>query len=433
MKFLCGASREKITPPIGTGLYGYSPDVISTEVHDDLTLSAIAFGDGEKTLILISVDLAELNTDLTTEMRAACAEACGVSLSDVIITTTHNHCAPNLSGMSGWGDIDREYYALFLPALLRAAKAAVAGMTEAEMGVAVGRSDVGINRREYLLNGDTILGQNPWGQYDASMTVLRIRRKDDRKGIVNLIHYGCHGTACGCSTIITRDWPGVMIDRMEKVTGELTVFVNGAIGDVGPRLTNGSTTGDITHVEELGAVAAMDAVRISGSVTTYNTPSLQKCFGTVRLPLVYPQPLEEVRREREAMGDPAGLVNCEGLHYQHLCDLENWYVSENREAVPSHLTFDMTAIAVGDVLLLPYPYEIFSETSIRLRAHSGYGHTLCLSCANGYNGYLPSQDQLCRGGYEVAVFRYANLFPLSPDTDNHLIEESLRILKESKN
>ena len=93
----------------------------------------------------------------------------------------------------------------------------------------------------------------------------------------------------------------------------------------------------------------------------------------------------------------------------------------------------MTAIAVGDVLFFPYPYEIFSETSIRLRAHSGYGHTLCLSCANGYNGYLPSQDQLCRGGYEVAVFRYANLFPLSPDTDNHLIGESLRILKESKN
>ena len=87
-------------------------------------------------------------------------------------------------------------------------------------------------------------------------------------------------------------------------------------------------------------------------------------------------------------------------------------------------------IAVGDVLFLPYPYEIFSETALRLRIHSGRRHTLTLSCANGFNGYLPSQDQLCRGGYEVAVFRYANLFPLAPDTDNNLIQETLRIINK---
>lgn len=431
-KFLCGAAREKVTPPIGTNLYGYSPDIVSTEVHDDLTVSAIAFGDGEKTLILISVDLAEMNTDLVTEMRAACAEACGVNLSDVIMTTTHNHCAPNLSGLAGWGDIDRDYYSIFKPAVLRAATAAVAGMVEAELGVEEGRSDVGINRRQYTLDGQTLLGQNPWGLYDDRMTVIRIRRKNDRTGIVNLIHYGCHGTACGASTMITRDWPGMMIDRMEDITGELTVFINGAIGDVGPRLTNGSTTGDISHVEELGSVAALDAVRIAGSVSTYYTPDLKKCFGTVSLPHVAPKPLEEVRRERESLGDPEKLINCDGLRYHHLCDLERWHMDESvsRQPVPEACRFDMPVFVIGDIVILPYPYEIFSETAIRLRAHSGYRHTLCLSCANGYSGYLPSQDQLCRGGYEVAVFQYANLFPLAPDTDNHLIRETLRIIND---
>ncbi len=428
MKFLCGAAREIITPKIGTNLYGYAPDVISTEVHDDLTLSAIAFGDGERTLIIVSVDLAELNTDLVTEMRAACADACGTALSDVIITTTHNHCAPNLSGLSGWGDIDRDYCAVFLPALLRAVRAAVARMADAEIGVATGKSAVGINRRETAQNGETVLGQDPQGLYDDRMTVIRIRERETGVGIVDLIHYGCHGTACGCSTIITRDWPGGMIDGMEAHTGTLTVFVNGAIGDVGPRLSNGGTTGDITYVESLGAIAAADAVRIADTVTEYRTSTLKKFIGTVHLPHIAPPSLDDVRREKEALGAPEKLVNCEGLHYQHLCDLEAWHMDEGREDVPRAFKFDMPIFAIGDILMLPYPYEIFSDTSIRLRGLSGYTHTLCLSCADGYNGYLPSQDQLCRGGYEVAVFRYASLFPLAPDTDDHLIDETLRII-----
>mgnify|MGYP006903493894 CR=1 FL=1 len=39
----------------------------------------------------------------------------------------------------------------------------------------------------------------------------------------------------------------MMIDRVEKETGTLTAFINGAIGYVDPRLSNGETTGDITN------------------------------------------------------------------------------------------------------------------------------------------------------------------------------------------
>ena len=44
-----------------------------------------------------------------------------------------------------------------------------------------------------------------------------------------------------------------MIDRLEAATGTLTAFINGAEGDVGPRLTNGKTVGNISLVEEHGA------------------------------------------------------------------------------------------------------------------------------------------------------------------------------------
>lgn len=430
MKFYCGAWREKTTPKIGTLLYGYLPDVKSESVHDDLTLSAIAFGNGNKTALLISADIGDLQTELCDDLRKAAADACDVDARDIIITSTHTHCAPNLSGVSGWGDIDRGYYeSIFLPAALSASKKAVERMAEAELGVAVGQSEVGINRREHTRDGNILLGQNPWGLYDPVMTVIKIRRADTKAGIVNIVHYGCHGTACGLSTVITRDWPGAMVDRLEAETGTLSVFINGAIGDVGPRLTNGKTVGNIKYAEELGSYAAMDAVRIASQVKAYAPAGVSAYHGTVRLPYQAHPTLDEVRAQKAQIKDPESLVNINALRYRHLCDVEEILLAGDAAPRPEAFSFEQTIIAVGDILFVPFPFEIFSEISLRMRHYSGYAYTLSLSCANGYNGYLPSQDQLCRGGYEVGVFRYASPYSLADNTDDNIINENLKIIE----
>ncbi len=50
-----------------------------------------------------------------------------------------------------------------------------------------------------------------------------------------------------------------MTDAVEKESGAITAFFNGPEGDVGPRLSNGRTVGDLRHVHELGKMAAKDA------------------------------------------------------------------------------------------------------------------------------------------------------------------------------
>jgi hypothetical protein len=94
--------------------------------------------------------------------------------------------------------------------------------------------------------------------------------------------------------------------------------------------------------------------------------------------------------------------------------------------------FEQTIVSFGDVVFIPFPYEHFSEISLRLREYSPYPYTLTLSCTNGYNVYLPSEDQLCRGGYEVGCFMYGSIFPLADNTDNNIICENLRIIRENK-
>ena len=62
--------------------------------------------------------------------------------------------------------------------------------------------------------------------------------------------------------MITREWSGVMTDAVEKDSGAITAFFNGPEGDVGPRLSNGRTVGDLSHVHELGKMAAKDALKL---------------------------------------------------------------------------------------------------------------------------------------------------------------------------
>ena len=45
--------------------------------------------------------------------------------------------------------------------------------------------------------------------------------------------------------------------------------------------------------------------------------------------------------------------------------------------------------------------------------------------------YLPSQDQICRGGYEVWQFRYANTYKMVDNADDCIVAENLKILKKA--
>jgi hypothetical protein len=91
---------------------------------------------------------------------------------------------------------------------------------------------VGVNRRELKRGGYVNFGQNPWGPFDPTMTVIAVKSADGR-GLLNLVHYGCHGTAAGCNHEISRDWSGMMVDRMERETGVMTAYWQGACGDMG--------------------------------------------------------------------------------------------------------------------------------------------------------------------------------------------------------
>ncbi len=430
--FLAGAARKDTTPELGTFLYGYRPDIACKSVHDPLSVTALAVSQNGRTALILTAEIGDIQTELCGKLADEIAKHCNVDKRNILISSTHTHTAPNLSGTVGWGDIDTKYYEeIFLPATLGASADALSSMRPAEIAIGVTESKVGINRRRQFENGDIGLGQNPHACYDPIMTVVSVRGAEDKKGILNLIHYGCHGTSAGLADAVSRDWSGIMIDRLEHETQTLTAFWNGAIGDVGPRLTNGETTGNLKYTEELGGVAAADAVRAYKNKGGYHAGVLEIFNDTVHLPYKEMPTLEETNKKLSRFTNPEELINIARLEYEHYKETKD-FLENGDGVIPEAFTFPQTIISLGDVVLIPFPFEMFSEISMRLRNYSPYPYTLCLSCTNGYNVYLPSEDQLCRGGYEVACFMYGSLFPLASNTDQSIINENLRIIRENK-
>lgn len=426
-----GVGREIITPKIGTLLVGYRPDVESKSVHDNLTVTTLMLEYGEVQAMIITITVCEFAGELIEKLREAISNETGIPVNHIIIAATHTHSGPDTMGIPGWGGVNWEYAnEILIPQTLKASKTAFETRKPAKMGIGTTHSDIGINRREIDRYGNIHLGQNPWGPYDPTLTVMSFKTLDD-KPLFNLIHYCCHGTAAGMNHEISRDWSGPMIDRLEDQSGAMAAFINGAEGDVGPRLSNGRTTGDITHVRELGAKAAIDAVRAYRDIKEYRTDiDLKVMVKNISLPYKELPSIDEVESALAKYENPESLVNVDYLVYNRLKNLAE--LIKNGSDYQTHLTFKQTLVALGSVVFVPFPFEMFVEIALRLRHYSPYQHTLCLSNTNGTVSYLPSQDQLCRGGYEVTAFIAANMYTLTDNADDNIINANLDMLEELK-
>lgn len=425
-KLLVGVSRSDITPEIGGQLFGYRPDLYSDGVNDNLTATAFSFTYGETKSLMITVSVCLLDNEITDYFRTEINKRYNIPRENILISATHTHTGPSTNNMPGWGDVDRPYYENILkPQIFSAVEEAINSMQEVTVGVGVGKSKVGINRRHlnYLNYAD--LGQSEWGVYNPKMTVISFKNKKD-KVVGNIIHYGCHGTVAGLSTKISRDWAGVMTDALEEESGAITAFFNGPEGDVGPRISTGGTTAEIQYIYEVGGIGAKDAIDIYKNIEEYKNVSVSTVSRNIKLPFAKRISYEEAKKGCEEFTLDA--INCDkqmAVYYNKVKEsYENDYVEKES------FQLEQNIIRIGDVAFVGFPYELFSEIGLRIDEHIKDLHILSLSNTNGSLGYFPTQDQLCRGGYEIKMFKYNDVQSFTDDADFHLMSETIETINK---
>lgn len=423
-----GVGRTNITPPIGTLLMGYpDPDGQrkADRVRDPLHATALVFRSQERMVAVVSLDVGIIEDQHVEEIRQGAGAGTGIDPAVVTVCAIQTHSAPRTQHVWGWCDLDMEYInRVMVPGAIEAIAKAHASLVPARMGIGVTHSQVGINRRQLMDDHAVGLGQNPWGAYAPEMTVLRF--ESAKATLANLVHYGAHPTALGAwSRPISRDWPGIMIDRMESLTNAPTLFINGAVGDIAPRSNSLGATGDNeTALLEVGFLAALDAMRAWRSIKDMRDVELATITGSFELPY---RPLPSLERAKQHLAAADAEKNKPGAG---MCEYMHWQAVVDAHARPllAAKRYDQVITALGPVTLVPVPGEPFAETVLRLRHDSPFQHTLCASTSCGNNGYFCTRESLHRGGYEVWVGKALGAYLLADGIDDVLVEENLRLL-----
>ncbi|NLF23741.1 MAG: hypothetical protein GX590_11360 [Lentisphaerae bacterium] len=427
-----GFGRTDITPALGVRLGGYGvKERPAEQILDRLHATAMVVRKGDLLAAVVNLDWICIEEDITARIRAEAAKLTGIPELNISVCTTHSHSVPNTLNFWGWGERENAYIDSVLPAIAEAVRLAQEDLEAVAIGFATTESLVGVNRRGLDDKGNFGFFGDPQGSFDPTMTVAHFKSGQKTKGI--LVHYGAHGTAMGCNRLVSRDWSGVMKDRIEPQIGAPVLFLNGAIGDVGPRtnvikrgtrLSAGGGDG-IESVREVGYRAATDAIRALVSIREFRSDlPLDVLVEDIFLPYAPLTPLDEARQALEKWAprkDEWGHPMAEYRHNQAVIEAHTRPLLDGR-------SFKQTLIRLGPLAVIPMPGEMFAGISLRIRENSPFPYSLCCSVSNGSLSYLPTREARHRGGYETWVGRAAGPYLLADTIDDALVSENLRLL-----
>ena len=226
-----GVAREIITPPKGIYLVGYGDRVKGNQgVHDDLTATALVIATTEKTLAIVALDMLCINEFIVDRVRAALP---GV---EVCLCCSHTHSGPVGYGDKTYPGPVQRYMDSLVEAITRAVRMAVANLTPARLEVSTGEAGIAVNRREKTSKGEMIIGEDPGGVVDRSLQVVSVLTEESRR-LATVVNFACHGTVWGPDNLfVSADWIGVMRSEVEKELGGLGLFLQGATGNLNPKM-----------------------------------------------------------------------------------------------------------------------------------------------------------------------------------------------------
>ena len=261
---ICGASKQKITPPahLLPDLNGLG-NIVFADVLDDIYVRALVLGDGQEKILFVVFDLDKV--PYPEKYLPALSAQTGIPEEHIALLSIHTHTAP----VTGWRPTEgpnfilrkpehvqkatHEYEAFLEQTVQTAVAEAMASMQPVRIGWGRGESYININRlQDYFVRKDdgTVevcvgLGQNPVAEVDRSLFVLKI---EDLQGnlVACLTNYAVHncvmiGNRCAKDggTFLSSDLGGNVSQMIEENhPGCVALRTSGAAGDVNPVLSN---------------------------------------------------------------------------------------------------------------------------------------------------------------------------------------------------
>lgn len=457
-ELLAGTGRADITPAPGTPQGGWGAQTHQRGLGSDLPFysTALVLKDETQTVALVDVDSIGFDVEWTQRILNAIATLSGLPLPHIRFSCTHTHAGPNtfrIPAITEGRDMILEYLEGLPLQIAGAVWQAQQNLRPVRVGAAAGTCDFNMNRRQSLEDGRVVVGRNPGGVVDRTVRVLRFDELDETP-LATIVHYACHPTTVGWdSKLATPDYPGMAKSVVESEIGGTCLFLQGATGNLGPRM---GFTGDLTVYRRFGRLLGLEASKLALGIDT--VPRVPKLVGLqesgttlalfedvpvtpsparlsirsqyLSLPInVFPDPDEaeaeaaQLRRElteARSRGDESEIRAATARATQAGMRADRALLYHGK----THIDWQLQAIRIGPAALLGIPGEPFIEISQEIAARSPFPFTLFSGYTNGGFGYMPVRSAYPEGGYEVTSS------PFAPGAAEIVVEESLRVLEE---
>ncbi|MEI6679910.1 MAG: hypothetical protein WCL21_14945 [Mariniphaga sp.] len=388
-------------------LYGISKENMlylgEHRTEGNLTARAMAIKSGDKTAVILNVDVCGLNDTFIGLLKQEVYLKHNIEASAIFVNSTHTHFAPVSQNWLTWQEANQRPDSIFLystvkKGILNAIDNALLAMVPAELSFGRGSADIGYNRS---------LKDHP-ELYDNAVDVIKVGYTGkNMEGYLFLA--ACHpvfSTAGSLNYTISANFPGVARNLVEERTRTTkSLFLQGTAGDINP-IDNGEYITGEKLANEVIAVINRPMTKLSGPIS---------CFlDTINFP-VTPWTKQEIMAYRAENTDKTGDVYAE--KNVKWCDLMFKYIREG--TMPKSMPVYVNTINIGNWKLLGFSRE--TTTGYGLEAKKFWPDQL-ISVAgytNDVSSYLPTHMHIEQGTYEGkdSFFWYGmpNIFPRSVD------------------
>ncbi len=453
-----GVGRSDLTPAPGMPQGGWGAQTHQRGLGADMPFyaTALALSDGNETAVMVDADAIGFNEEWTNKIVGAIEELTRIPRDRIRFSCSHTHSGPNtfrLATISEGLEMILTYVDSLPQRIAGAAWQAQKNLQRVRFAVGSGTSDINVNRRFRTPLGIPVSGRNWQGNVDRTVRVVRIDNLKEEPVAV-IVHYACHPTIMAWENQwFTPDYPGAMRKVVEQQVGGTCLFLQGAAGDIGPRV---GYTGDLRTYRRMGRILGLEASSVAMNLDTLprreryvevlqsgapialyedepqepEMPKLRVARRAVALPLRKLRPLDELEAEakkyvgelmrlrQDGNAEEVRAATARSTQANSRADMTRLYAGKTT------VDWELQCIRIGPLAFLSCQGEPFLEISQRIVADSPFPHTLFSGYSNGAFGYLPTRQAFDEGGYEIEAS------PFAPAAAEVLVAESLRLLHE---
>jgi len=443
-RFHAGTATANITPLLGSSQAGSMADHTATEIHDELHVRALVLDNGNARIALATIDSCAVAQEVLDAAKKEIAAETKIPPSHVLLSATHTHSAPP-GAFLFQSKPDAFYQRWMGMRIVDCVRMAAGRLQPAKIGWGVGSEPSLLFNRRYRMKPGTIPPDpfggttdnvlmnppagspniiEPAGPTDPDVGLLAVHSLDDRP-LALYGSYALHYVGGVPGTHISADyfplW-GRHLLRLAGVTAPcMTALANacsGNLNNVNPLNPPAKPYPPYRRMDEVAALLAAESYRVWKGIEFQEWVELGAALDSLECGVRLPSGDDVAAAQRTLAAAGAGPYKDRSCIYAlETMQLHNGYGPTVQAPIQ--------ALRIGSLGVATFPGEAFTELGLEVKKKSPFATTFLVELANGYYGYIPTEEAFQVGGYET--WRAKSSF-LAPDSAPRMTARALRHL-----